>query len=168
MRPVNFRFLLKRLCPFLFCVFLILCSLVPFHFLPYYQYPVSWIFVPVFYFAVYNPRCLSVWAVFLLGVMWESLIQSPLGVTCFCCVLLFFIANVFRKYFIELTFWPLWGVFASALLIVLLMEYELVSLLAKYPVSFHPVPVEFIILVLMYPFLMRFCAYLDSKAREPA
>ena len=166
MRPFNIRFLIKRLCPFLFCVFLILCSLVPFYFLPYYPYAVSWIFVPIFYFSIYNPKCLSAWAVFLLGLILEFFIQSPSGVISFCCVLLFFIANLSRKYLLEMTFKPLWGVFALILLLTLFMEGSLVLLLAQYPVSLKPLLVEFGILVITYPFIMRFCAHLDKRIRE--
>ena len=166
MRPLNFRFFMKRLCPFLFCVFLILCSLIPFHLLPYYPYAVSWIFIPIFYFAIYNPKYLNAWSVFILGLILESLIQSPAGVISFCCVLMFFLANLLRKYLLELTFWPLWGVFAAVLGTILLVECILVSLLVRYSISFKPAFVEFLILVLMYPLLMRFCAHLDRKIRE--
>ena len=166
MRPINLRFLLERFCPFLFCLFLILCSLLPFHFLPYYPYPVLWILIPIFYFAIYNPKYLGVGSVFVLGLLWESFVQSPLGVTSFCCVLLFFIANIFRKYFIEMTFVPLWIVFGVELLTVLLVEYGLVRLLSECPISFYPILVEFLILVLVYPFLMRFCAFISKRIRE--
>lgn len=168
MQPINFRLLFKRLCPFLLCVFLILCSLVPFHFLPRYPYAVSWILIPIFYFAVYNPKCLSAWAVFVLGLISECFIQSPLGVTTFVFVLLFFMANVVRKYLLEMTFWPLWSIFTTYLLIVLLVQYAFVSMLSPYHVSFMPVLVEFWILALVYPYGMRFCARLDRKIREVA
>ena len=168
MRPVNFRLLLKRFCPFLFCLFLILCSLLPFHFLPYYSYSVLWVFVPIFYFAIYGPKYLGVGSVFLVGLIWESLVQSPLGVSCFCCVLLFFLANIFRKYFIEMTFWPLWAIFAAEVLIVLMVQFGLADMLSQVPISFYPVIIEFWILVLSYPFLMRFCAFLNKRIRESA
>ena len=166
MRPFNFQLFFKRLCPFLLCVFLIVLSLSPLHFLPYCPYAVSWIMIPIFYFAIYNPKFLSAWAVLILGIFSEFFIQSPLGVITFCVVLLFFMTNILRKYFLERTFWPLWGIFAAYLLFILLIEYILVVLLAKYPVTFMPVMIEFWILVLMYPFGMRFCAYIDRKIRE--
>ena len=166
MRPLNLRFYLWRLMPFFICIFLILLSSIPFHFFPYYPYRISWCFIPIFYFAIYNPKCLSSWTVFLLAIFSEFLTQSPLGVITFCFVLMFFIANFFRKYLLEFTFWPLWCIFASSVLMIEIIEYSLVSLLTHYAVSFQPVLVEFWILVLMYPFLIRFCAYLDRKARE--
>ncbi|MBQ3696182.1 MAG: rod shape-determining protein MreD [Alphaproteobacteria bacterium] len=166
MRSVNIRFWVWRLMPFFLCLVLIVCHLVPFHFLPYYPYAVQWCIVPIFYFAIYNPRCLSSWAVFILGMISDLFVQSPFGVTVFCFVLLYFIANFLRKYLLEMTFIPLWTVFASLFLIIEFLNYELVDLLAQYPVSFQPIFVEFWILTLIYPFMMRFCAHLDRKARE--
>ena len=122
MRRINIRFWLWRLMPFILCLSLILCHLIPFHFLPQYPYPVQWVFVPIFYFAIYRPKCLSAWAVFILGLVDELLIQSPLGVTTFCFVFLFFVANFLRKYLLEMTFIPLWIIFAAFLLVVELLN----------------------------------------------
>lgn len=167
MEQINGRWM-RRLMPFFFCLALILCHLIPFNFLPNYPYSIQWVFIPVFYFAIYNPKCLSSWAVFILGLISEFFIQSPLGVTTFCFVLMFFIANFLRKYLLEMTFVPLWIIFSSLLLVVEVLGYVLVSLLTRYPVTFWPVFVEFWILTLIYPFLMRFCSRLDKKAREAA
>lgn len=168
MHKMNVRFWVRRLIPFFFCLVLIFCHLVPFHVLPHYPYSIQWVLIPIFYFAIYNPKCLSVWSVFLLGIISELLIQSPMGVTMFCYVLLFFVANFLRKYLLELTFLPLWVVFSSLLLGIDLCAYFLTSLMAEYEISFTPIFVEFWILTLVYPFLMRFCAHLDRKAREAA
>ena len=166
MHEINMRLWFHRLTPFMLCLALILCHLLPYHFLPYYGYSIQWVLIPIFYFAIYNPRCLSSWAVFILGGIAELLVQSPLGVTTFVFVLLFFIANFLRKYLLEMTFVPLWIIFSSLLLVVELVGYGLTSLLAQYPVAFQPIFVEFWVLTLIYPFLMRFCAHLDRKARE--
>ena len=168
MYPLNLRFLIKRLCPFLLCLFLILCSCIPFHFLPYYSHSIAWVFVPIFYFAIYNPKSLSAWAVFLLGLSAELLTQSPAGIVSFAYVLLYFMANFSRKYLREMSFGILWLVFASFLLITLLVESFCMLALVPYPVSLSSLLVEFWILVLIYPLLMRFCAFLDKKIREAA
>ena len=168
MRRFNLRFWFWRLMPFIFCLGLILCHLVPFHFLPQYPYPIQWVLIPIFYFAVYCPKCLSAWAVFILGLTEELLIQSPLGVTSFCFVFLFFVANLLRRYLLEMTFIPLWIIFAALLLMVEILNYLLVALLSEYPIAFYPVSIEFWILVLVYPFAMRFCGWLDKKDREVA
>ena len=168
MKRFNVRYWTRRFIPFMLCCALILCHLIPTHFLPNYPYAIQWVFIPIFYFAIYNPKCLSSWAVFILGIISELLVQSPFGVTTFCYVLLFFVANFLRKYLIELTFVPLWVVFAAVLLGIELLDYLLVLLLSEYPVGFSPVLVEFWILTFIYPFLMRFCAHFDRKVREAA
>ena len=166
MEHVSIRQWIRRLTPFMLCLCLIIGSLIPFHFLPHYPYSIQWIFIPIFYFAIYNPKCLSSWAVFILGIISESFTQSPFGVATFCFVLLFFIGNFLRKYLLELTFFPLWIVFSAMLLCVELLQYFLVSMLSVYPIAFQPILTEFWILTLVYPFLMRFCAHLDKKIRE--
>lgn len=168
MHRLNMHFWLRQMTPFLFCLVLVLGHLVPYHFLPYYPYSIQWVFIPIFYFAIYNPKCLSSWAVFLLGVISEMLIQSPMGVTTFCFVLLFFMANFLRRYLLELTFGRLWIVFAAMLLVVEIVNYLFVAMMAPTPVAFLPVLVEFWVLILLYPFIMRLCAHFDKKVREAA
>ena len=168
MQSLNLNLLFRRFLPFLFCLFLILSGHIPFHFLPNYPYSVSWLFIPIFYYAIYNPKCLSSWAVFLVGLFADFLTQSPFGVMTFCYVLVFFVANLLRKYLREMNFWLLWAIFSTLLMLILLLEYGLMVLEAPFPIAFVPVLVEFCILVLTYPFLMRFCAALDRKIREAA
>ncbi len=162
------RFCLHRFPPFLLCLALILSSLLPFHLLPYYPYRFEWALVPIFYFAIYNPKVLSSWAVFILGVIAELFVQSPFGVIPFCFVLLYFIANFLRKYLIEMTFFLLWVVFAGVLLGLQILEYLLCELLTENHLSFQPVLVHFWMITLTYPFFIRLCAWLDKKIREAA
>lgn len=168
MLQFGMHFWIRQMTPFLLCLAMIFGHLLPYHFLPYYSYSIQWIFIPIFYFAIYNPKCLSSWAVFLLGIISELLIQSPMGVTTFCFVLLFFMANFLRRYLLELSFGSLWIVFATMLLSVEIVNYLFVVLLAKNSVTFMPIMVEFWVLILIYPFVMRFCAHLDKKIREAA
>ena len=162
----NMHFWWRQLTPFLLCLIIILGHLVPYHFLPYYAYSIQWIFIPIFYFAIYNPKSLTVWSVFILGVISELLVQSPLGVTIFCFMLMFFMANFLRRYLLELTFLRLWIVFVVMLLIVEVVNYLLVMMSAINSVAFMPVLVEFWILILFYPFIVRLCAHIDRKIRE--
>ncbi|MBQ4472243.1 MAG: rod shape-determining protein MreD [Alphaproteobacteria bacterium] len=166
MRQLNARFLLARSAPFLLCIVLILLNQIPYHFLPYYPYAIQWVLIPVFYFSIYNPKVLSVWAVFLLGLFTELFVQSPCGVITFSYVLMYFVGNFFRKYLIELTFIPLWGIFSVGLILLELLTFALIYCLAIHPVSIYPIAVETVVLVLVYPFLMRFFGHLDRKARE--
>ena len=162
----SFRSFFRRFLPFVFCLCLLTATRIPFHFLPNYPFATEWILIPIFYFAIYHPKCLSSWAVFLLGLFSDLMTQSSFGVMTFCYVLVFFIANFLRKYLVELNFWALWGVFATLLFLILNIEYLLVSLQASTFVAAYPIFVEFWVLILAYPFLMRFCAYLDRKIRE--
>lgn len=166
MHSFRWRFFFMRLLPFVFVLTLILCHLSPFYLLPYFPFSVQLAFVPVFYFAVFNPKVLSCWAVFLLGVVSDLLTSSVFGVTPFCFVLMYFMANFFRKYFVEFNFFGLWIVFSGVLLMVECINYALVALFGKNPIVFYPVLVEFWIVCLLYPLLMRFCAYLNKKTRE--
>ena len=166
MHELPLRLLFRRLLPFVFCLFLILGTRIPFHFLSNYPFPTEWVLIPIFYFSIYHPKCLSSWAVFLLGFFSDLMTQSPFGLMTFSYVLMFFMANFLRKYLVEMNFWALWGIFSVFLLLVLSIEYLLVVLQGSAFIVVYPIFVEFWILVLSYPFLMRFCAYLDQKVRE--
>ena len=120
---LSYKFLWYRSAPFLMCFLLILLNSVPFHWLPNYPYSFQWIFVPIFYYAVYYPELLNSWIVFILAIIADLFIWSPSGVLPFSYILMFFIPNLLRKYLIELTFWQLWAVF-----IALLLAIELLSL----------------------------------------
>ena len=166
MGSLAFRLYFWCLLPFLLCLGFTLCSCIPFHFFTNYAYRFNWSLVPIFYFAIYNPKCLSSWAVFLLGVFAELLTASPFGVITFCYVLLFFGANFFRKYLLELTFWPLWGVFCLFLICLEGVAYLFVNLLTSQAISFSPIFMSFVVISFSYPFLMRLCAYVDEKIGE--
>ena len=161
---INARFLFRRGMPFFMCLVLILCNMVPYSLLPRYPHAFQWVLIPIFYFAIYNPKLLSAWAVFILTLFAELFVQSPWGILTF--TYMYFIANFLRKYLVELVFWSLWGVFCAVLLSVELISAGLMEMLARYPLSIQPALIEFLGLVLVYPFMMRFCAHLDRKARE--
>ena len=60
----------------------------------------------------------------------------------------------------------IWIVFCALVFGIELIMYALTQMLTQYAVSFEPVLVEYWVLVLVYPFMMRWCAHLDRKARE--
>ena len=160
------RFLWYRFLPFMVCLVLILLNAIPFHWLPNFPYSFQWVLLPIFYFAVYYPKLLSGWAVFILSLIADMINSGPLGIIPFTYMSVFFISNFLRKYLMEMTFGKLWITFVGIASFVELLSCFFVWLLAKHMVSYSPVAIELIGLILAYPFFIRFCAHLDRKARE--
>ena len=88
------------------------------------------------------------------------------GVYKFGYMAIFFAANFWRKYFINMTFKMLWGIFGLMLLSVELFSYFLIWLFSDGEMAIHLVFVEIVVLMLVYPFFISVCAFFDRKVRD--
>ncbi len=163
---LSLQYLSLRLSPFLFCLILILCSTVPLFTLPDYLYSFQFVYIPIFYYAIYHPKILSSWAVFILSLLADLLTTQIFGVYTFSYMAIFFAANFWRKYFINMTFKVLWGIFGLLALGVELFTYFLIWLFSDTSMTMYPIFVELIVLMLVYPLFISVCAFLDQKVRD--
>ena len=113
---MKFELLFKRIfwkfIPFLLGVFFVLFAQVPFSLMPYYHQSFPFVLGMIFYFAIFNPKALNVFLVFLLGIFQDLITSVPLGFNALGFVFVFFMANLFQSYLVNMIFVHLWCVFS--------------------------------------------------------
>ncbi len=148
---------LKKGIPFLICLFLILLAQTPAFFIT----SVPFLFIPIFYFAIFRPGLLNDYAVFVLGLFADLIGRTPVGLWAFIFVLLFFAARLNRLFLGGLRFDKLWLVFAVFSAVALMLRLLLFFLCAGAVVPGGFLVGQYIILNLLYPLGIMFCGRLD-------
>ena len=166
---VNPYFFKKNLwisLPFLFGLFLVCLNQIPFSFMPYYHQSFPFVVCVIFYFAVFNPKVLNVFLVFLLGLISDAVTSVPLGFNAFGYVFLFFIANLFQSYLVNMIFWQLWLVFCILFFCTDVIWAFLFFLISGIWVSTGFWFVQYLFVCLFYPLFCYFSGFLNRKIQE--
>ena len=154
---------LKYALPTLLCALFVIFNVVPFSINPYYRIPIPFIFSIIFYYGVFHPAVLNVICVFFIGVFADILIDGPFGLQTFFYVLIFFIANLNRRYFLTLNFADFWLAYTLVCAAVLLMMYLFFMIISLSIPPFMPVVFQYSVLVLTYPIMAWLCGWLNLK-----
>ena len=155
----------QRFLPFLLALGLVLFNAIPFYPVGGYFQSIPCVLIVIFYFAIFHPSTLNDFEVFLLSILADMLVQSPLGLIIISYVSMFFMAHFFRTYLVNLSFFKLWGVFSLFLFGIMSVQYLLFCLLVGQWMPFISNIIGMSILILLYPFVMRICAAVDACVR---
>ncbi|MBQ7412694.1 MAG: hypothetical protein IJV07_00250 [Alphaproteobacteria bacterium] len=154
--------LFKKTVPFIGCLLLILLSQnlnARFVFVPM-------VFIPIFYFAVFRPRCLNAYAIFSLGVFADLINQTPFGLFSFVFVLLFFVTRLNHLFLKTLSFRGLWTLFSVFSGLLLLIQLFIFTLCEGAVVHTRFLFEQFSVLVLLYPLGMTVCNIVNNWIGE--
>ena len=157
--------LLKKILPFLFCVFLIFFEKMPFSFSADNQVNVPFIFIAVFYFSLYLPDSFNVIPVFSLGLLADFLAPSFFGFQTFFLVLLYFVISLMRSLLLKWHFETLWFAFAFLMVCMDILFSFVLILFSPYPIDISYFVVQYILLILFFPLITMCCRFLIEKVR---
>lgn len=149
---------LKKTIPFFIGFLLILLSQIPYAFL----FSVPFIFILIFYFAIFNASLLNGWNCFILGLFSDLISQTPFGLNSFLFVLFFFVANINRLFLSALPFDKLWQIFSISVIPLFLVRFFIFVLSTSTVVSPIFLIGQGIILILTYPLWVKLCGRLDN------
>lgn len=149
--------------PTIISLLLVLFSLATFSLMPIYHTELPIVLIVIFCFAVFNPTLLNGICVFFIGLFADLLMAGPFGLQAFIYVLLFFIANLNRRFLLILSFKYLWLAFAFILAVIYLIWYLMFSLVIFNFLSAQPFILQYLVLVLIYPAVSWCCGWLNSK-----
>lgn len=152
--------------PFLMGLFLILIGQIPFSLFPYYHQAFPFVAGIIFYFAIFNPKVLNVFLIFLLGLLTDIVTSLPLGFYAFGYVFIFFMANLFQSYLINMVFLQLWFVFCILFFCTDVIWTFLFFLISGVWVSTGFWFVQFLFMCLFYPLICRLSGFLNRKILE--
>lgn len=149
--------------PIFVCLTLVLLGVMPYSLLPFYTVPLPFVLVAIYYFAIFHPSALNGICVFFIGIFADLLTDSPFGLQAFSYVLLFFIANLHRRFLVSLTFVGLWAAFGVILFCTYLLWYLLFSLISLTLLNTDALIFQYLTLVIMYPILSWVCGWFNLK-----
>ena len=90
--------------PFWVGLFLIFLAQVPVSLMSHYHQSFPFVTGLVFYFSIFNPKVLNAFWVFLLGLIMDMITTLPLGFYAFGFVFIYFMANLFQSYLLNIFF----------------------------------------------------------------
>lgn len=162
--PMNKEWLwIKYTLPTLVCLVSVLMNATLFHTALFMNVPIAPVWIIIFYFAVFHPAVLNVIAVFCIGLFTDLITEGPFGIHTFSFVLLFFAANLNRRFCLMLKFSDLWAVFGLVLFGVRSVEYLLCALAMMMWPPLEVFVFQYIVLMLAYPAVSWGCGWLNMK-----
>lgn len=153
----------KFFLPTLICLLLVLFGVAPFSFMPIYHTELPIVLIVIFCFAIFNPTVLNGISVFFIGLFADLLMAGPFGLQTFIYVLMFFVANLNRRFLLTLSFKYLWIAFGVILAFMYLIWYLLFSLTVLQFLSPNSFVLQYLVLVMIYPAISWCCGYVNSK-----
>lgn len=116
----------------------------------------------VYYWTVFRPDLMPVWAVFLIGLFQDLLLGAPLGVGVLSLLLVHLAIAAMRRFFANASFIMLWLAFAVIAAGLSLLSWLLASLLLGHLLAVGPVVLQYATTIAAYPCL----AWLFGRAQQ--
>lgn len=107
----------------------------------------------VYYWAIYRPDLLPAWVAFLIGLLYDIVSGTPLGVNALVLLLVQGVAAAQRRFFLGKSFLVAWWAFGLLAAGAMGMAWLLVSLLGGRAVDPAPVIFEYLLTMGLFPLL---------------
>lgn len=157
-----FKFSLPYL---LFCLFLIV-NLSAFTLFGGYVLKLPMIVIGIFYWALFRPKIVPAWMVFLFGLLVDIFSGLPLGLNALIFVLLKWLVRDQRHVLVGQSFWALWVGFSVVFIFVIIGEWSIMSLFARQILEFEATLWNYALGVLLFPPLLYILNKLHSFLPE--
>jgi rod shape-determining protein MreD len=147
---------LRRSIPVGLAVFIMFIGLLPWNITTLSPVNANLVLIPIYYWTLYRPRLMSVWAVAALGLIGDLLGVTPLfGVEMMTALVGYRVAVSQRKVFAGAPFVIVWAGFLIMSAVAGAMQWVLVSIFAESIVDPRPALLVYLIGAVCYPL----CAY---------
>jgi rod shape-determining protein MreD len=143
----------RHLVPFGVTLALLLLSAVPTHVPGYSGIAPMLPLMGVYYWAIYRPDLLPAWLAFLIGLLYDIVAGTPVGVNALVLLLAQGTAAAQRKFFLGKSFAVTWWAFGLLTAGAIGLCWMLVSFLKGRPLDAAPVLFEYLMTVALFPLL---------------
>lgn len=143
----------RHLVPFLATLFLLLLTAIPFHLTAFAGIVPMLPLMGVYYWAIYRPDLLPAWLAFLIGLLYDVVGGTPLGVNALVMLLVQGIAASQRRFFLGKSFTVTWWAFALLTGGAIGLDWLLVSALVGRAIDPGAVIFEYLITLSCFPIL---------------
>ncbi len=107
--------------------------------------------LPIFYWGMMQARDMPYWFVFTVGLVMDSVMGLPLGLTSLLFIFFLFMVHAQRKYFHKEGFVIKWGYFAILLAIASIANWMLLSLFIQHSEPPVPALIQWFLTMCFYP-----------------
>ena len=160
LKPKTHHALLKRVAPLLpalLTLALIFLSLLPRRFFVMAEVAPLLMLGSVYYWVMFRPKLMPIWAVFLLGLALDALTGPLLGLSSFLLMLLWLAIGTQRKTVTRQTFKTMWFAFALFSAGYVLLYWLLLSVSYYRELPLHAALLQWALTVGCYPPLHMLC-----------
>lgn len=155
--------ILRGSIPFWLSLLLIMLSVVPIRIPGFAIVTPSLLMISVFYWSLHRPYLLPAPIVFLLGLIFDILTGTPMGLSSFLLLLVHGVALTQRQVFVGRAFILSWWGFLLIGIGIAILSWLFTSLLSLTFVPMVPVLTQFGLTVLVFP-LLAWCFYMIQSS----
>jgi rod shape-determining protein MreD len=145
----------RHLVPFSITLLLLLVTTIPTHVPGFAAVAPMLPLMGVYYWAIYRPDLLPAWSAFVIGMLYDVVAGTPLGVNALVMLLVQGVAASQRKFFLGKSFAVTWWAFGLLTAGAVGLAWLLVSALDGRTVDPAPVIFEYLMTLSVFPLLTR-------------
>ena len=166
MKEKLLKTILYYIFPFLWAFGFVCGSFIPERLFQNFHQVLPLVLIVIFYYAIFSPRRLNVFMVFILGLLADLLSSSVLGLNAFIYVAMFFMANLLQAYVCTFSFKQLWIVFCILMFICDVICAWLARLSTGVWVSASFWLVQYVFICLCYPVVLWITGKLNHYLKD--
>ncbi|MEE8350976.1 MAG: rod shape-determining protein MreD [Rhodospirillales bacterium] len=121
--------LARQLTPLMLTLVLVIINVVPLHIPGFSRVTPLLPLIAVYHWAIFRPRLLPAYAVFLIGLLHDALSGLPIGVSAFVFLIVYGVVLSQKSFFIGKSFAILWLGFSLMAAVALVLSWLAVSIL---------------------------------------
>jgi len=121
--------LARQLTPLVLTLVLVIINVVPLHIPGFSRVTPLLPLIAVYHWAIFRPRLLPAYAVFLIGLLHDALSGLPIGVSAFVFLIVYGVVLSQKSFFIGKSFAILWLGFSLMAAVALVLSWLAVSIL---------------------------------------
>ena len=144
-------YLARSITPFGLSLILLVLSVLPTHIPGYMQIAPVLALISVYHWAIYRPNLLPIFAVFILGLLQDLLLGTPVGLYILVFLTVYGVVLSQRRFFVGKSFIFFWFGFAVISMLASIESYFLGSIWNVILLDFNAATFQYLILLGIFP-----------------
>tara|TARA_E500000331_G_scaffold39005_3_gene32376 strand:- start:6029 stop:6538 length:510 start_codon:yes stop_codon:yes gene_type:complete len=156
----------KSFLPFVLTLIIIFLSAIPLRLPDFINISPVLGLIPIYHWAIYRSNLLPFYSIFLLGLLQDLLIGTPLGFYALIFLTMYGISLAQRRFFAGRAFNVYWLGFSTAAFAIIILGWFLASIWAETLLNFESDLVQYVILMGVFPVIASILLRVQQKFLE--